>query len=74
MSAAEFRWYHRLSRELGFLSVRRMLCELTCAELTEHRVYDQLEAEAGMTAAQRREEERLMREATGQVKKRRKRH
>jgi hypothetical protein len=50
-----------------------MLCELSCAELAEHELYERLEMESEDTRKRRKEEERLMSEAMGMVKKTRKR-
>lgn len=42
---------------------------LTCKELAEHELFERLEMEAEGTRRQRKEEERLMEEAVGMVKK-----
>jgi hypothetical protein len=44
-----------------------MLTDLTSSELEEHWMYEKLEADLGKSVQQRREEERMAREAAGRV-------
>jgi hypothetical protein len=46
-----------------------MLGKLSCAELAEHEMFERLDMEAEGTRRQRREEERMMEEAVGMVKR-----